>query len=150
MTDNPQPIPRSASQEQQVQPLSAQVLDHLRHPRNPGRMDHADGYGSVTGSCGDTIDIFVQVQANRVVRASFECRGCAFTVACASVASELIAGETLPHARRAVSPDAIIDALGGLPDDHLHCASLATHSVHEALDDAIQMAREPWRKAFRR
>lgn len=150
MTENTEQVQETAGREQQGLPLSAAVLDHLRHPRNPGRMDNADGYGSVTGSCGDTIDIFVEVKANRVIRASFECRGCAFTVACASVASELIAGETLPHARRAVSPAAIVTALGGLPDDHLHCASLATHSVHEALDDAIQMAREPWRKAFRR
>ena len=125
------------------------LLDHIQHPRNPGRMAHADGHGTVTGSCGDTIEMFVCVRGDRIVKSSFDCRGCAYTLACASVASEIIVGKTFGQARRDVSPDAIAATLGGLPEDHLHCASLATHSVHEALDDAMKTAREPWRKSFR-
>ncbi len=125
------------------------LLDHILHPRHAGRMDGADGHGTVTGSCGDTIEVFIAVEGDRIVRASFDCRGCAYTVACASVASERIVGRTFRGALVAVAPDAIVAALGGLPEDHLHCASLATHAVHEAIDDALRMAREPWRRAFR-
>jgi len=112
--------------------------------------DDADGHGVVTGSCGDTIEVFVKVDDGRITWAHHRCCGCAFTAACALVATRRIEHKTLAEARRAVRPEAIDDDLGGLPEDHKHCASLATHAVHEAIDDAITVAREPWRKAYRR
>ncbi len=112
--------------------------------------DEADGHGKVTGSCGDTIEIFVKVDRGRVTWAHHRCTGCMYTAACAIVAARAIEDKTLAEARRAVRPELIDQALGGLPRDHLHCAALATHAVLEAIDDAIVVSREPWRKVYRR
>ena len=109
-------------------------------------MTHPDGHGCVEGTCGDTVEIFVKVSDDRVLQASFVCDGCAFTSACASTAATLIEGKSLAEARRAVSPAAIVGLIGPLPQDHEHCAALATHSAHEALDDAQRDASEPLRR----
>ena len=113
-------------------------------------MHEVDGHGSVTGTCGETIEIFVKVDAGRVAQVAQRCDGCAFTHICAAATADLIRGKTIIEARRAVRPETIAAAVGGLPDDHLHCATIATHSAHEALEQALANAREPWRKAYRR
>jgi len=113
-------------------------------------MENPDGHGYVKGSCGDSVEIFVKLGDGRVERSSYFCHGCRFTMACASAAASLIEGRTIAEARRSVSPAAIASVVGELPDDHEHCAALATYCVHEALDDAVRSEREPWRKAYRR
>ena len=128
--------------------LSRPVASPNLRGRDTADMDDADGHGSVTGTCGDSVEIFVKVDAGRVTRASHRCQGCVFTVLCAAAAVSLIEGKTLAEARRAVRPKSILDAAGGLPDDHLHCATIATHSAHEALEQAMASEREPWRKAY--
>jgi len=112
--------------------------------------DDADGHGKVTGSCGDTIEVFVKVDGGRITWAHQRCQGCLYTAACALVAVRAIERKGLAEARRAVRPEIIDEALGGLPESHQHCAALATHAVLEAIDDAIVTAREPWRKVYRR
>lgn len=113
-------------------------------------MENPDGHGYVQGSCGDSVEIFVKLSEGRVELSSYVCRGCAFTLACASAAASIIEGKAIADARRSVSPSAIAAIVGELPDDHEHCAALATYCVHEALDDALQVEREPWRKTYRR
>ena len=41
--------------------FSATVLAEARQPHNMGVMDAFDGYGLVTGPCGDIMEIFVQL-----------------------------------------------------------------------------------------
>ena len=130
--------------------VSQLVASPTQRTRDTADMDDVDGHGSVTGTCGDSIEIFVRVDAGRVTWASYRCQGCVFTVLCAATAVRLIEGKTLAEARRAVRPESILDAAGGLPDDHLHCATIATHSAHEALEQAMASEREPWRKAYGR
>lgn len=115
-----------------------------------GQLANPDGHGCVRGTCGDTVEIYVQLRGDRVERASFVCDGCAYTAACASTAASLLEGKSLAEARRSVSPAAIATVIGGLPRDHEHCAALATYSAHEALDEATIAARDPWRKLYRR
>ena len=48
--------------------------------------------------------------------------------------SELVKGMDLDDALY-LEPDEIASALGGLPDDHMHCARLAVNTLGEAIAD---------------
>jgi nitrogen fixation NifU-like protein len=111
-----------------------QVVERFLDPRNPGPMADANGHARVTGPCGDTMEIWLGVEGELVVRASFMTDGCGPTVVCGSMATELAAGRTLEDAARVGQAD-ILDALGGLPEESLHCALLAADALRAAVAD---------------
>jgi nitrogen fixation NifU-like protein len=53
---------------------------------------------------------------------------------CASAVSELARGRDLDHALE-LDPREVVAALGGLPEDHMHCARLAVNTLGEAIAD---------------
>jgi nitrogen fixation NifU-like protein len=127
---------------------SEQVIDHFRHPRNVGVVPDADGSASITGPCGDTMEIYLKVRGDRIVTASFWTDGCGPSIASGSMTTELAAGKSVTEAW-AVTPKDILDGLGGLPEDNEHCALLAANTLHEALKDYVALKKEPWKKGYR-
>ncbi|MGD8626532.1 MAG: iron-sulfur cluster assembly scaffold protein [Anaerolineae bacterium] len=112
--------------------FSAKVLAEARQPHNMLVMDHADGYGLAFGSCGDTMEIFVRLDGERIKKASFMTDGCGPTVACGSMLVQMVEGKRLAQAA-AIDAAEVILALDGLPPEHVHCATLAVNTLHEAL-----------------
>jgi len=47
------------------------VIDHAMSPRNVGSIQDADGFASVTGSCGDTMEIWLRVKEGKIRHATF-------------------------------------------------------------------------------
>ena len=61
---------------------SAKVIDYIMNPRNLGVMENADGYASGSlGNCGDTIEIWLKIDGNKISQASFMTDGCANGIA---------------------------------------------------------------------
>ena len=125
------------------------VIDHAINPRNAGSITDPDGYAGVTGSCGDTIQLWLRVNNKRVVQATFWTDGCAATIASGSMATEMAKGKSILEAM-GISQQEILDALGGLPEGNLHCALLAANTLKEAVKDYLAFQREPWKKAYRK
>jgi len=50
---------------------SETAIDHSMNPRNVGGMEDADGFAKVTGSCGDTMELWLKVKNGTVADASF-------------------------------------------------------------------------------
>ena len=78
------------------------ILDHAKRPRNFGRPDHFDheahGHNPL---CGDKIDVFLILgKDDRVEDIRFEGRGCAISMASASLMTELLKGKTEAEAKR--------------------------------------------------
>ncbi len=76
------------------------ILDHGRNPRNCRRPEdhnrHADGDNPM---CGDLLTVYLKVDDDGIVRdAAFEGRGCAISVASASIMTEMILGRSECHA----------------------------------------------------
>ena len=124
------------------------VVDHALMPRNLGAMSSADGFGRVTGPCGDTMEIWLKVQGNTIIAATFDTDGCLTTLASGSVLTRLVTGKSVPSALR-ISQQGVLDALGGLPSDSEHCALLAVSTLREAIKDYLTLRKEPWKKAYR-
>ncbi len=111
------------------------VMDHFERPRNNGMLDGANAIGYMTNPvCGDTLLLMLDVQDGRIEDARWQSDGCAASIAASSLLSELIKGRSLGDAG-AVTREAIVEALGGLPASKLHASVLAADALHRALAD---------------
>jgi nitrogen fixation NifU-like protein len=123
------------------------VIDHARNPRNVGNIPEADGFNQEEGECGDTLAIWLSVKNNRIDKATFWTDGCGASIACGSMVTELAKNHTVEEAFKIEAKD-VLSALEGLPEDHLHCADLAAHTLKEALKDYQEMSKAPWKKPY--
>ena len=128
---------------------SQTVIDHAMNPRNAGNTEAADGYASVTGPCGDTMDIWLKVKDDTVVKSTFMTDGCGTTIAAGSMATELAKGKSISQALR-ISQEDVLSALEGLPEESKHCALLAANTMKAAVKDYLAFKNEPWKRAYRR
>ena len=128
---------------------SETVIDHAMNPRNLGDMDNADGFGKVTGPCGDTMEIWLKVRNGNIAQATFLTDGCGTSVASGSMATELAKGRSITETQRIGQQD-VLNALGGLPEESVHCALLAADTLKAAIKDYLTYRNEPWRRAYRR
>lgn len=126
-----------------------EIVDHAMNPRNIGAISDADGFAVVRSQCGETMKMWVKVSGAQIVQSAFWTDGCAVTIACGSVATELIKGKDIAEALAICEQD-ISQALGGLPEGNYHCASLAVSAVKAVVRDYISLRKEPWKKAYRR
>ena len=125
------------------------VIDHAMNPRNVGSIQEADGFASVTGPCGDTMEIWLRVKDGRIREATFWTDGCGTTIAAGSMVTELAKGKAVSEALR-TSRQGVLDALGGLPEQSTHCALLAANTLKEAVKEYLAYRHEPWKRAYKR
>jgi len=125
------------------------VIEHSMNPRNLGEVPDADGSGKITGPCGDTMEIWLKVRNGVITKASFLTDGCGTTLASGSMATEIVKGKSVPSALKITSQD-VLNALGGLPEESVHCAVLATNTLRDAIKNYLTFKNEPWKKAYRK
>ena len=111
------------------------------NPLFMGSMENPDGYASLRGVCGDTMEIFLKFERSRVKDASFRSSGCGSSSVCASFAAELSVGKT-PDDLLGVTAETIMEKLGGLPKEDEHLAYLAAETLRQAVNDySLKKAR---------
>ncbi len=118
--------------EQERALYSAKVIEEAYNPTNLGRMDGPDAYGIVHGWCGDTMEIYLRLNGNRIEEATFMTDGCGPSVACGNMLTKMVTGMSLEEAGE-ITPENLIAALDGLPEESLHCAELAVNTLREAI-----------------
>jgi len=128
---------------------SETVIEHIMNPRNLGDMENADGFASVTGPCGDTMEIWLRIENNRVVEATFRTDGCGTTLASGSMVTEISKGKSIKEALK-ISRQDVLHALGGLPEKSQHCALLSANTLKEAITEYMAVKRDPWKRAYRK
>lgn len=112
-----------------------------------GELEKPDGYGKRTGDCGDTIEMFLSVQAGQIRMVTFRVEGCANTVACGNTVSFLMEGRPLTDGWL-LTPENVADYLESLPSDHFHCAELAVGAFYKALTDYNRRQKELWKNNY--
>jgi nitrogen fixation NifU-like protein len=128
---------------------SEAVVEHSMDPRNLGELEDANGFARVTGPCGDTMSIWLKINGDTIINASFMTDGCGTTIASGSMVTETVKGKSISEAQKTTQRD-VLDALGGLPQESEHCALLAANTLKAAIRDYITMKQEPWKKAYRK
>ena len=116
---------------------NSRFIRHVNMPSNLGTLDVPSGRALGVGQCGDAIEVTLRVADERITEIRFQPCGCGYTIACASAMSELARNRTLEQALE-ISPQDVEAELGGLPEDHLHCARLAVNTLGEAIADCYR------------
>ena len=111
-----------------------EVFSRWQNPRFLGKMADASSVGRVTGTCGDSMEIYLRIRNDHIEEASFFTDGCGSSVACGSMAAELAIGKDLDDVTE-IEGDTILEALGGLPEEETHCAYLAAETLQVALHE---------------
>lgn len=119
------------------QEFSHKALVRFNAPHNYEELEEPDGHARITGPCGDTMEFWIQVDNGIVTAASFTTTGCGPSRACGSMATELAEGKTLRDVARIEQQD-ILDALDGMPEEHQHCALLASNTLKAAVTDFLE------------
>jgi nitrogen fixation NifU-like protein len=131
------------------------ILDHSKHPRNfgpgAGANRHAKGNNPL---CGDRVEVHVKTKDGTIEDVHFEGKGCAISLASASLMTEMVKGKSETEARalfgqfhELVTSKGPIDmdryadldklaALSGVREFPMRvkCATLAWHTMAAALD----------------
>ena len=110
-------------------------------------MKDPDGYGRRTGECGDTVEMFLMVQKNRVHSVSFITDGCINTHACANCLAFLAEGKSIAEAWE-ITPEKVINFLETLPEENTHCAELAVGAFYLALVNFQEFKHAPWKRLY--
>ena len=109
------------------------VVEHFFSPRNVGVMDDPDVVGkSGSKQEGEFIILHLKLNGDKIREARFKAFGCGPAIAACSVLTEWTKGKTRQRARK-LTPQKLIEMLGGLPQHKLFCASLAVDALKNAL-----------------
>lgn len=112
---------------------SAQLLDHFENPRNAGEIDGADALVEIENPvCGDILRLSLKVESGRISDIRFKAKGCVPSMALGSAITEMALGKT-PAEAQALSREALISAVGGIPQASAHAAQLALDALAAAL-----------------
>jgi nitrogen fixation NifU-like protein len=111
---------------------SAKVIAESSNPSHMARMSKPDTCGIIHGCCGDTMEIYLRLDGNRIAKATFMTDGRESAVACANVLCTMVFGLSRTEAGR-IKPEDVIAALDGLPPAKVHCATLAVNTLKKAL-----------------
>ena len=114
------------------------VMEVFKNPKNVGEIENPDGVGTVgNASCGDIMQISLKIENNVIVDAKFKTFGCAAAIATSSTATEMVKGMTIEEALK-LTNKAVVEKLGGLPAQKLHCSVLAEEAIQKAIEDYKQ------------
>jgi nitrogen fixation NifU-like protein len=127
---------------------SEKVIDHFLNPRNLGQIESPDGCGRVTGPCGDTMELCLRVREGKIINATFWTDGCGTSIASGSMTTELVKRKSITEVLK-ITSNTILEELGGLPEESVHCSVLAADTLREAIKDYLAFKNEPWKRAYR-
>ena len=88
------------------------IIDHYKNPRNFGELKEADIEKSeLNPICGDTIKLFVKLKESKISEVKFKGKGCAISLAAASMLTEKLIGKTIEEVKNIKKED-VFEMLG--------------------------------------
>jgi nitrogen fixation NifU-like protein len=112
---------------------SSKAIEYYVRKVNVGEIKDPSVRFAYTGPCGDTMEVFLKIESNVIKDAKFRAIGCAGAFASGSALMEMIRGKTLEQAEKMDEED-IIDHLGSIPKQKIHCACLAKRTLRKAIE----------------
>jgi len=122
------------------------TIDNFLHPHNVGKISDPSGFAQIGNMvCGDQLDFFLKVEKGRIKDVKFLSFGCASNIATASVLTEKVKGMTIAEAKK-YPWQKIVDDLGGLPHQKIHCSVMAVQGLQKAIADYEKREEEKGKK----
>jgi nitrogen fixation NifU-like protein len=121
---------------------SEKVLQIFKKPKHVGEMEKADAIGEVGNPvCGDMMKLYLKVEDNVIKDVKIRTYGCVAAIASSDTVAEKAIGKTLDQALKMTKQE-IVDELGGLPPQKVHCSILAIDALKKAIEDYRQKAKK--------
>jgi len=136
------------------------ILDHYKRPRNFGPLpDAALAVAHENPLCGDQLQLYVDVEGQRIKGICFHGRGCAISLASASMMTEQVKGQPTERVQQWIQDFlTFMRSEGELPEEEMEelvalqgvrqfpvrvkCATLAWNALQEALTNG-RVSRGP-------
>jgi len=130
------------------------TIDNFLKPKNVGSLKNPDGYAQIGNMvCGDQLDFFLKVEKGIIKDVKFLSFGCASNIATASILTEKVKGMKISEAKK-YKWDKVVNDLGGLPRQKIHCSVMAVQGLQKAINDyearqKDDSAKKPVKKAVK-
>ena len=138
------------------------ILDHNKKPRNFHKLENANGKAEgFNPLCGDQLNIYLNIDGDRVTDISFEGSGCAISKASASMMTQAVKGKSQAEVEQlfdefhrmvtgVLDEDTEPNHLGKLKifagvrefPVRVKCATLSWHTMHAALNNQPSTSTE--------
>ena len=111
------------------------IVDYSRNPINYGQIENHDvTFHDSNPLCGDSIDIDMKIDDNKITDIKFHGRGCAICMACSSVLTEITKGKGIDEATTIEKHDVLSElGLEHLQAVRIKCALLSLKVLKSAL-----------------
>ena len=111
------------------------IVDYSRNPINFGEIENHDvTFHDSNPLCGDSIDIDIKIDENKITDIKFHGKGCAICMACSSVLTEITKGKSIDEARKIEKNDVLSElGLEHLQAVRIKCALLSLKVLKSAL-----------------
>ena len=108
------------------------AIAYFQNQNNLGIIEGADHCTDLTGPCGDTMKITMNVKGDRIEDDKIQVMGCPGAVASGSATVALAKGKTLDEAE-SLTLDELYSELEKMPEQKVHCARLALKTLQKAI-----------------
>ena len=129
------------------------ILDHNQHPKNFGKLDHPTHIGHGHNPlCGDKLDLYLEIEDDRVKEISFDGSGCAISKSSTSIMTTVIKGKSRAEALTIFEHFHTMATTGEMSEDmqgklaaladvykypaRVKCAMLSWRTLAASLEDA--------------
>ena len=112
---------------------SDKAVEYFMKKVNVGALENPSVAFAYTGPCGDTMQIYLNIDDGKITDAKFQAIGCAAAYASGSALTKMIKGKALEESEK-IGEGEIIKHLGGLPVAKFHCACLAKKTLEQTIE----------------
>ncbi len=114
---------------------SEKAIKYYMDKKNMGQLEDATQASELTGQCGDTMKIYLNIDDKDIIRdAKIQVFGCPGAIASAMAAMDMIRDKSLDEAMKLTDRD-IFRELEEIPDQKQHCIRLTKKTIEKAVND---------------
>jgi nitrogen fixation protein NifU and related proteins len=111
------------------------TLKYFLEPKNIGEIKKPDAEAVIGNMvCGDQLSFSMKVEKGVIKDIKFLSFGCASNIATASLMTQKVKGKTIAYAKK-LDWQKIVDDLGGLPQQKVHCSVMAIQGLKALILD---------------
>ncbi len=111
-----------------------EILEHFKDPQNLRKIENPDfSSKEVNPFCGDDIEIFIKENSDKKLDVAFIGKGCAISIAAASMLTEFAKDKTIDQLKKISSEDMLGLLDIGISESRKKCALLALDTLQDAI-----------------